>query len=106
MDYEQVVNGGSTYTDAMDFQFKQFFTSVQILHTTTTVNDYDTLTITYTPKISVSAGSSNTETVLMLDISGLYHENDAGIKSVYTADGKTFETGGRFSEVVGNPNGN
>lgn len=81
----------------MDFQFKQYFTSVQMLHTTTTVSDYDTLTITYTPKISVSAGSSSVETVLMLDISGLYHENDAGIKAVYTADGRTFDTGGRYS---------
>lgn len=43
----------------MDFYFKQYFTSVQILHTTTTVNDYDTLTITYRPKTSVAVGSSS-----------------------------------------------
>lgn len=64
---------GSTRDDAMNFYFRQYFTSVQILHTTTTVNDYDTLTITYTPKTAVAAGSSSVETVLMLDISGLYH---------------------------------
>ena len=44
----------------MYFDFKQYFSSVQIVHTTTTVSDYDTLTITYTPKTSVSAGSSTT----------------------------------------------
>lgn len=81
----------------MDFSFKQFFTSVQILHTTTTVSDYDTLTITYTPKTSVSAGSSSAETVLMLDVSGLYHDYDGGIKAIFSADGKTIDSGARFS---------
>ena len=102
----QEYEDGSYHNDAMDFNFKQFFTSVQILHTTTTVNDYDTLAITYTPKTSVSAGSSSAETVLMLDISGLYHEYDGGIKAIFLADGKTIDSGARFSEVVGNPSGN
>ena len=96
---------GNTHDDAMDFYFKQYFSSVQILHTTTTVNDYDTLTITYTPKTSVSAGSSSAETVLMLDVSGLYHDADGGIKAIFAADGKTIESGARYGEVVGNPNG-
>lgn len=69
---------------------------MQILHTTTTVGDYDTLTITYRPKSSVSAGSSSSETVLMLDISGLYHDSDAGIKNIFLADGKTVESGARY----------
>jgi hypothetical protein len=90
----------------MDFYFKQFFTSVQILHTTTTVNEYDTLTITYTPKTSVAVGSSSVETVLMLDVSGLYHSADGGITAIYAADGKTITSGTVFSEVVGNPSGN
>ncbi len=50
---------GNTRDDAFNFFFKQYFTSVQILHTTTTVSDYDTLTITYTPKSSVAVGSSS-----------------------------------------------
>jgi hypothetical protein len=81
----------------MDFYFKQYFTSVQILHTTTTVNDYDTLTITYRPKTSVVAGSSSVETVLMLDVSGLYHAADGGISTIYAADGKTITSGALFS---------
>lgn len=42
---------------------------------------------------------------MRLSISGKYHEIDAGIRSIYSNDGKTFINGGRFSEVVSNPNG-
>lgn len=97
---------GNTRDDAFNFHFKQYFTSVQILHTTTTVSDYDTLTITYTPKSSVAAGSGSVETVLMLDISGLYYDYDGGVKAIFTADGKTIDSGARYAEVVGNPSGN
>lgn len=56
--YYYFSHDGNNEDDAMYFDFKQYFSSVQIVHTTTTVNDYDTLTITYTPKTSVSAGST------------------------------------------------
>lgn len=77
--------------------YKRYFTSVQILHTTTTVNEYDTLTITYTPKTSVGVGTSSDETVLMLDVSGLYHDYDGGIISIFSADGTNINSGARFS---------
>ena len=49
------------------------------MHTTTSVNDYDTLTIKYTPKSTMSAFSSSREVALTLSVSGLYHEYDGGI---------------------------
>jgi hypothetical protein len=90
----------------MNFNFKQFFTSVQILHTSTTVNDYNTLTITYTPKTGAIVGSTTHETVLMLQISGLYHDFDGGATSLYAADGVTINSGVQYTSVVGNPNNN
>jgi hypothetical protein len=48
-----------TYTDSIALDYYQYFNDVRILHTTTTVDDYDTLTVTYTPKSSVSAFASS-----------------------------------------------
>lgn len=74
MQFQENWNSNSgQHWDAADVYFTSFFNSVQILHTTTTVNDYDSLTVTYNPKYAVSAGSSSAETVLMLDVSGMYH---------------------------------
>ncbi len=42
----------------------------------------------------------------MLDISGLYHDYDGGVKAIFAADGKTIDSGARYAEVVGNPTGN
>ena len=89
----------------MTYNFYQYFNDVEILHTTTTVGDYDTLTITYSPKSSVSNFASNRETVLMLDISGVYHESDGGLQAIYSADGVDVESGFRYSEVVSPVNG-
>ena len=100
-----VVNGGGTWTDSIELDYYQYFDYVNILHTTTTVDDYDTLTITYTPKSSVSAFSSSREVALTLSVSGLYHEYDGGISSIFSSDGVSIESGHRFSEVVSNPNG-
>jgi len=65
------------------------FKEVEILHTTTTVGDYDTLTINYKPDGSYSAGSTSRELLLQLSVSGLYHEYDGGLKAIYAADGIT-----------------
>ena len=66
---------GSHYDDYDTFRLTPtaFFDSVEIRHTTTTVNDYDSLLVTYTPSLNVNAGSSTTETVLQLSLLGLYH---------------------------------
>ena len=53
--------GSNNWNYYDNFYIKSYtrFSSVQFLHTTTTVNDYDTLTINFTPNGSLSAGSSN-----------------------------------------------
>ena len=102
--FEKDNNGNKRY-EAMTYNFYQYFNDVEILHTTTTVGDYDTLTITYNPKSSVSNFASNRETVLMLDISGVYHESDGGLQAIYSADGVDVESGFRYSEVVSPVNG-
>ena len=90
----------------MVVQFYQYFDSVQILHTTTTVDDYDTLAITYTPKSAVPTGDADSQTVLMLDVSGMYHLSDGGLQAIYSADDVDVLNGFQFSEVVSPFNGN
>ena len=99
------VNGGGTYYDSIALDYIQYFSSVQILHTTTTVDEYDSLTIKYTPKSSISTFSSTREVTLTLSIENLYYANDGGLSDIFSADGVTIESGHRFSEVVSNPNG-
>jgi hypothetical protein len=74
------------------------------LHTTTTVSDYDTISVVYKPNGNIAAGSSNREIVLRLSVSGAYYDYDGGIRSIYTADGITISSGARYSEVVSNTN--
>ena len=103
--YVTTVNGGGTKYDSIALDYIQYFTSVEILHTTTTVNEYDSLTIKYTPKSTVSAFSSSREVALTLSVENLYYSYDGGLTSVFSADGVNIESGHRFSEVVSNPNG-
>lgn len=82
------------------------FRGVTMLHTTTTVNDYDTLTIKYTPYGGAAAGGTTTsDLALRLTISGLYHPSDAGIAALWTADNYgNFKTGSVYSHNLGNAN--
>ena len=100
-----IVNGAGTFYDSINIDYYQYFTSVNIMHTTTTVDDYDTLTVTYTPKSSISAFSSSREVTLCLSAEGYYFDSDGGLTSIFAADGVDIESGHRFSEVVSNPNG-
>jgi len=91
-----------------NFYIKSYtrFRSVQFLHTTTTVNDYDTLTINFTPYGSLSAASSNNEIALRLSVETRYHSADGGVSAIYTADAKSLVSGGSFSGWVSNANNN
>ena len=82
-------NGGGTFYDSIAIDYYQYFTSVNIMHTTATVDDYDTLTITYTPKSSVSVFSSSREVTLTLSAEGYYFDYDGGISSIFADDGVT-----------------
>ena len=99
------VNGGGTKYDSIALDYIQYFTSVQILHTTTTVDEYDSLTIKYTPKSSISTFGSTREVTLTLSIENLYYAYDGGLSDIFAADGVSIESGHRFSEVVNSPNG-
>jgi hypothetical protein len=58
-----------------------------VVHTTTTVGDYDTLRVTYTPQGSLAIGASNREIVLRLSVHAQYLDNsDGGIKSIFLDD--------------------
>ena len=81
------LNGAGTFYDSIAIDYYQYFTSVNIMHTTTTVDDYDTLTITYTPKSSISVFSSSREVTLSLSASGYYFDSDGGLTSIFSADG-------------------
>lgn len=47
------------YYDAVNYFYYCYFRKAQFLHTTTTVSDYETITINYTPYGSLAAVSSN-----------------------------------------------
>jgi hypothetical protein len=52
-------NYGYEYWDSFYVKSYRFFKQAELLHTTTTVNDYETITINYKPYGALSAGSSN-----------------------------------------------
>lgn len=54
----------------------------------------------------MAAGSANTETVLSVDIGGIYHPFDAGLIDIYNSDDIDVSSGFRYSQVVSNANGN
>lgn len=95
-----------TYWEAFYIKAYTRFRSVELLHTTTTVGDYETLTINYKPYGSLSAGSSNNEIALRVSVEARYHDYDGGVTAIYTADGKTLLSGGQYSGVVANANNN
>lgn len=95
------------FYDAFYIQSYRYFRKAEITHTTTTVSDYDSLRITYTPQGSLAAYSTNREIVLRLSVHALYHDTeDGGIKSIFLSDNVAINSGHRFSEVVSNPNTN
>lgn len=97
----------SHYRDAFYIRAYRLFRQAQFLHTTTTVDEYDTLTIKYKPNGALSAASSNNEISLRLAVDIRYHSDDnAGVKAIYTADNKPFYSGSQYSGVVLNPNNN
>jgi hypothetical protein len=51
--------GWYSVLDSFYIQSYNYLSFAQITHLTTTVNDYDLLTVTYTPKGNVSAGTSS-----------------------------------------------
>lgn len=96
----------SNHYDSFYIHSYRFFRKAEVVHTTTTVSDYDSLRITYTPQGSLAAYSTNREIVLRLSVHAQYLDNaDGGIKSIFFDDGVSIESGHRFSEVVSNPNG-
>ena len=106
MRYRYKPSGTYDYWDDFNVYSHRRFREISFLHTTTTVNDYDTLTIKYKPYGGLSAFASNREIIMKLAVEGRYHESDCGAAAIYTADGRTLETGGQYSGVVGNSNGN
>lgn len=97
---------GSTIYDTIVYNTYPLFRSITLLHTTTTVSDYDTLTIKYTPYGNAAVGGSTTsDLALRLSISGLYHPTDAGIAALWTADNYgAFKSGSVYSHNLGNAN--
>jgi len=85
------------HNDAFYIRTYRYFSQASILHTTTTVSDYDTLTVTYTPQGSLSAGASNREMVLRLSVYSRYLAYDGGISAIYAADGVSIQSGIQFS---------
>ena len=104
VDYKRYSN--SHYYDSFWVQSATHFRFAQLLHTTATVSDYETLTINYMPYGALAAGSSSNEIALRLSVEARYHEADGGVTAIYTADGKTLFSGGEYSGVVSNPNSN
>lgn len=74
------------------------------MHTTATVNDYETITINYTPYGGLSTFASNNEIALRLSVEARYHAADGGITAIYTADSMNIISGSQYSGVVSNPN--
>lgn len=99
-------SGGSWVYDNVIFNSYPLFRAITLLHTTTTVSDYDTLTIKYTPYGNAAAGGiSTSDLALRLSVSGLYHLADAGIASLWTADNYgSFKSGSVYSHNLGNAN--
>jgi hypothetical protein len=92
------------YFESITIYHYRFFRFAQFLHTTTTVGDYETITINYTPYGSLSAYSGNNEIALRLSVETRYHAADGGITAVYTADNMNIISGSQYSGVVSNPN--
>jgi hypothetical protein len=97
---------GTTVSDNIIIYSYPLFRQVTLLHTTTTISDYDTLTIKYTPYGGAAAGGSSTsDLALRLSISGLYHQPDAGIATLWAADNYgSFKNGAVFSHQLSNAN--
>ena len=60
--------------DSFYIQSYRYFSRAEIVHTTTTVGEYDTLKVTFTPQGALTAGSSNREMVLRLTVNPRYHD--------------------------------
>lgn len=56
----QIVDGFNNAYDSFLLTCHQFFTSVTMLHSTTTVNDYDTISITFVPKSATVLATATT----------------------------------------------
>jgi hypothetical protein len=97
---------GWSYWDSFWVKSYCFFRSAQFLHTTTTVNDYETLTINYTPYGSLSSFTTTSEISLRLSVETRYHLADGGVTSIFTSDSRTLVSGNQYSGVVSNPNNN
>lgn len=64
--YTHSANG--VYWETFYIKSYSLFRLCQLLHTTTTVNDYETITINYKPKGSLSSYSSSNEIALRLSV--------------------------------------
>lgn len=101
----QIVDGFNNAYDSFLLSCYQYFSSVRMLHTTATVNDYDTISITYVPKSNQVVATGSSEVILSLDIAGNYYEYDGGIISVYGSDSKNVNSGFKYSQVVSSSDG-
>ncbi len=50
---------GANYYDSFFINSYRYFRKAEVVHTTTTVGDYDTLRVTYTPQGSLAIGATN-----------------------------------------------
>lgn len=87
-------------------KYYRFFKSVKLLHTTTTVNDYESISVSFKPDGTVSTPDASNMRTLRLSVEARYHAVDGGISSIYTADNKIINSGSQFSGVITNPNNN
>ena len=59
IDWDYIKYSNNNYWDSFYVQSYAHFNNVELLHTTTTVSDYESLKITYTVKGSLAAASSS-----------------------------------------------
>ena len=94
------------YYTSVYVKFHCFFRSIKLLHTTTTINDYQTLSVIFNPYGAVSQPDASNMRTLRVSVQARYHLTDGGITDIYTADNRVLNSGSQFSGIITNPNNN
>jgi hypothetical protein len=86
---ESSVFPGSLYRDNIVLEPYAFFTFAQIQHTTTTINDLNTLTVLANPAVTQAAVAAPNELVMTLTYNPIYSQatQDMGLPTLYSNDG-------------------
>lgn len=87
--FESAVFPGSIYRDNLVLEPSPYFTFMQVQHSTTTINDLDTLTVIVNPAVTQAAVAAPNELVMTISYNPIYSQatQDMGLPSLYAADG-------------------